>query len=130
MRRRIDISVRLAAACLLIASAASAHHSFQAEFDANQPITLKGVVNRVDWRNPHSYIYLDVKGDDGKVVTWQCEGFPPNMLVRQGWTKSTLKAGDMISIAGYRAKDGSKLINSREVTFPDGTKRYGGPPAD
>lgn len=109
---------------------ASAHHSFQAEFDANQSITLKGLVNRVDWRNPHSYIFLDVKDENGKVVTWQCEGFPPNMLIRQGWRRDSLKAGDAISISGYRAKDGSNVINSREVTIPDGTKRYGGPPAD
>lgn len=124
------LSFSVVGMALIAAIPGMAHHSFQAEFDANQPITLKGVVNKVDWRNPHSYIFLDVKDDKGKVVTWQCEGFPPNMLVRQGWNRESLKAGDAISISGYRAKDGSALINSREVTFPDGTKRYGGPPAD
>lgn len=124
------LGVCLAATVLITAEPASAHHSFQAEFDANQPITLKGIVSKVDWRNPHSYIFLDVKGENGKVVNWQCEGFPPNMLIRQGWNRDMLKAGDAVSISGYRAKDGSNVINSREVTFPDGTKRYGGPPAD
>ena len=122
--------MKLALTLLIAACPILAHHSFQAEFDANQPITLKGIVNKVDWRNPHSYIYLDVKDAGGRIVTWQCEGFPPNMLIRQGWSRDMLKPGDAVSISGYRAKDGSNLINSREVTFPDGTKRYGGPPAD
>jgi len=107
-----------------------AHHSFAAEYDANQPLVIKGAVNHVDWVNPHSWVYVDVTGADGKVVTWKCETAPPNGLFRRGWTKSSLKKGEMVSVDGYRAKDGSSTMNARSVTLPDGRKMFAGSSGD
>ena len=91
----------MTAVCLLSASAvAFGHHSFAAEFDASKPVTLVGNVTKVDWLNPHIWVYLDVKDKDGKVSNWQCEGGPPNTLTRNGWTKNALKQGDQITIDG------------------------------
>jgi hypothetical protein len=107
-----------------------AHHSFGAEYDADKPITLTGVVTKVEWTNPHSYFYLDVKDKDGKVTNWKFEGFPPNVLYRTGWKREvTLKSGDTITVFGWRARDGTSWAHSREVTFADGKKLYFGPPA-
>jgi hypothetical protein len=107
-----------------------AHHSFSAEYDGTKPVTLKGVVTKVDWENPHIHFYLDVTGEDGKVEQWKFEGFPPNMLVRQGWKREvTMKPGDVITVFAWRARDGSNLAHSREITFADGKKMFSGPPA-
>jgi hypothetical protein len=107
-----------------------AHHSFGAEYDADKPITLTGVVTKVEWTNPHSYFYLDVKDKDGKVANWKFEGYPPNVLYRTGWKREvTLKDGDTITVFGWRARDGTNWAHSREVTFGDGKKLYFGPPA-
>jgi hypothetical protein len=116
---------------LLAASvSASAHHSFGAEYDANKPITLTGIVTKVEWTNPHSFFYLDVKDASGKVSNWKLEGFPPNVLYRTGWKKDvTLKQGDEITVTGWHARDGSDWGHSREVTFKDGKKLFFGPPA-
>jgi hypothetical protein len=114
---------------LLIASHASAHHSFGAEYDSAKPITLSGVVTKIDWSNPHVYIYLAVKGDDGQVVNWALEGHPPNTLRRTGWTRGALKETDTITVTGWMSKDGSNRIAGREVTLPDGKKLFLGPPA-
>lgn len=103
-----------------------AHHSFAAEFDANQPITLKGVVTKVEWMNPHVYFYLDVKDENGKVVSWAAEGAPPNALYRNGWRKDSLKPGDAITVDAYRAKDGSSTVNVRVVILPDGKSFFAG----
>jgi hypothetical protein len=103
-----------------------AHHSFAAEYDGNKKLTLKGTVTKVDWMNPHIWVYLDAKDDSGTTVHWQCEGGPPNTLTRNGWTKDALKAGDQITIEGFRAKDGSNTCNSRSVTLPDGSKVFAG----
>ena len=107
---------------LLIGAAASAfaHHSFAAEFDATKPVNLKGAITKVEWLNPHVWLYLDVKDESGAVTHWQCEGGATNGLTRQGWSKSTLKPGDEISIEGFRAKDATNTCNSRSVKLPDG----------
>ncbi|HJT86820.1 MAG TPA: DUF6152 family protein [Bryobacteraceae bacterium] len=115
---------------MLVAGApARAHHSFAAEYDVKQPVTLKGVVTRIAWENPHTYIYIDVKDESGKVVNWGFEGYPPNTLRRTGWTKEMLKVGDTVSVTGWRAKDSSTQIAGREVTLPDGRKVFVGPAA-
>jgi len=107
-----------------------AHHSFGAEYDANKPISITGVVTKVEWTNPHSHFYLEVKEKDGKVTTWKMEGFPPNVLYRTGWKKDvTMKAGDTITVTGWRARDGGDWGHSREITLPDGKKLFFGPPA-
>lgn len=102
-----------------------AHHSFAAEFDAGNPITLNGAVTKLEWMNPHIWLYLDVKAADG-VQNWQCEGGAPNTLSRNGWNKGSLKSGDQVSIEGYLAKDGSKTCNMRVVKLPDGRSVFAG----
>jgi hypothetical protein len=127
-RRRLKRLVIGLAAGLVLASGrqAAAHHSFAAEFDANKPVTLKGSVTNIEWANPHIWLYLDVKGEDGSVQPWQCEGGPPNTLTRNGWTKASLKVGDQVTIDGVLAKDGSKTCNARLVKLPDGRSVFAG----
>src|SRR5215471_14507646 len=100
-----------------------AHHSFAAEFDDKKPVTLKGTVTKLEWLNPHIWIYFDAKDDQGAVSKWQCEGGPPNSLTRQGWSKNSLKIGSEITIEGFRAKDASNTCNSRTVTV-DGRRLF------
>jgi len=107
-----------------------AHHSFSAEFDGSKPIELKGVVTKIDWANPHVYFYLDVKDEKGSNTTWGCETTGPGALHRQGWNRDSLKVGDQITVDGYPARDGSKLIDARRVTLPDGRRIFGGTPGD
>ena len=115
---------------VLAASQLFAHHSFAAEFDANKRVTLKGTVTKVDWRNPHIYVYLNVKDDTGKVTEWACEGGPPNVLLREGWTRNSVKEGDEVTIDGAVAKDGSKRCNSRSVNLADGRRVFAGSSED
>jgi hypothetical protein len=101
-----------------------AHHGFAAEYDRNSPVTLSGIVTKVEFMNPHIYFYLDVKDKDGKVVNWAFEGGPPNFLYRHGWRKDTIKPGDVLTVKGFRARDSSYLASSATVTLPDGREVY------
>ena len=108
------ISVACAAAIsIVLAAPLFAHHSFAAQFDGSKPITLQGTVTKVEWRNPHIWVYMDVKNADGSVTAWQCEGGAPNALTRQGWSRQDLESGEPLTILGYLAKDGSKTCNAR-----------------
>ena len=104
-----------------------AHHSFAAEYDSNQLITLKGTISKVEWTNPHTYVYLDVKDAAGKVTTWSLEGYPPNTLKRTGFSRELLKVGDEVTATAYKSKDGTNTGAGREFTFPDGSKKFLGP---
>ncbi len=108
----------------------AAHHSFAAEFDASKAIRITGVISKVEWTNPHSYLYIDVKDDQGNWATWACEGGAPNALSRRGFTRNAIKLGDTVTIDGYGAKDGSHLMDARRVTLTDGRSFYSGSPGD
>jgi len=105
---------------------ALAHHSFAAEYDNKKPASLTGTVTKVEWMNPHARFYLDVKDDAGKVTNWEFELGSPNGLMRQGWTRNSMKIGDSVSVDGSLAKDGSNLANARTVKLSDGKRLFAG----
>ena len=115
-----------AAALLLCCAAqpAAAHHSFAAEFDAAQPVTLRGTITKMEWINPHSWLHIDVKNDDGTTTPWMIEGATPNTLLRRGFTRDAVKAGTEITIVGYRAKNGANRANGRDLILPDGSRLF------
>jgi hypothetical protein len=125
MRRTVTL-VTIGMGMMLLSSALWAHHAFSAEFDANNPVTLKGVVTRVDWINPHSWLYIDVKDAGGKVVPWKIEMGAPNQLLRRGWNKKSLPPGTEVIVEGYRAKNGSDIANGGNVTLANGNKMFVG----
>jgi len=116
--------VLIGALLLMGAATLSAHHSFAAEFDANQPVQLKGTVVKVEWINPHTWIHLDVKKNDGSMERWMIEGGTPNTLLRRGLTKNSLPEGTEIVVDGYKAKNGSNRANGRDLTLTDGRKLF------
>ena len=101
-----------------------AHHSFAAEYDTKKPVELKGVISKVEWTNPHARFYIDVKDENGNVANWNLELASPNVLVRQGWTRHSLNVGDVVTVEGSQAKDGSQMANARSVTLADGKKVF------
>jgi hypothetical protein len=128
MKTRIALLLAIVLSITVIP--AYAHHAFSSEFDAGKPIRLVGLVTRVEWTNPHTYFYIDVADEHGKLTNWGIEGASPGALGRRGWKREDIKVGDKIVVEGYRAKDGSNLADGRLVTLPDGRKVYGGSPGD
>ena len=124
---RTRLAAAAAIAMTMLGAPLVAHHAFSAEFDASQPVTLKGAVTKVEWINPHSWLYIDVKDQaTGKVVSWKVEMGAPNQLLRRGWNKSSLPAGTEVVVEGYRAKNGSDIANGGNVTLADGRKLFVG----
>jgi hypothetical protein len=112
----------IAVTALLLGAAAAplAHHSFSAEYDANQPVKVTGVVTKVEWQNPHIWFFVDVKDEKGAVANWGFSGAPPGVLQRRGISRSSLKTGDVVVVEGFRARDGSNNASGGRVTFTDG----------
>jgi hypothetical protein len=125
----MKLFVMMASVAVLVGATAGptfAHHAFSTEFDANKPVKLKGTVTRMDWINPHSWIYVDVKKDDGTVEKWMIEGGAPNAMFRRGFKKDSLPIGTEIVIDGFLARDGTNKANGRELTFTDGRRLFVG----
>ena len=124
--RLTSTSILMAAALLALAPASIAHHSFAAQYDRTQPVTLNGTITKLEWMNPHIYFYVDVKDTEGRIENWAIEGGAPNSMLRRGWRKDMLPVGAQVTVDGWLAKDGSKLANMREITFADGKKLLAG----
>lgn len=124
---RIRTGMSCAAAALALAGQpAAAHHSFAAEFDADQPVTLQGTITQMEWINPHSWIHLDVENEDGTVTEWMIEGGTPNTLMRRGFTMDNVKVGTEITVQGFRARNGANRANGRDLVLPDGSRLFMG----
>ena len=123
---RVTVSAAIVAMSFVVLTARPGwtHHSFAAEFDANQPITLQGTVTKMEWINPHAWIHIDVKKPDGTVEQWMIEGGTPNTLLRRGFTRDSVKPGTQIVVQGFRAKNGSLRANGRDLTLPNGQKLF------
>ena len=125
MQRRLA-AVLLGVATLGAAAPVAAHHSFAAEFDANAPIEVTGAVTKIDWANPHTFFYIDVQNAEGEYENWAFEMGSPNGLMRRGWTRNTLNLGDVVTVTGSRAKDGSFKGNARSVVLSTGQRLFAG----
>ena len=125
MRTKLAIAVSVLSVALTgWASSVSAHHAFAAEFDANKPVNFKGTITKMEWVNPHAWLHVAVTTPTGTVENWAIEAGTPNVLFRRGFTRDTLKPGLEIVVDGYRAKDGSRRANGRDLTFADGRKLF------
>jgi len=124
--KKIGILVCFLAGALAVASPAIAHHSFAAEFDTNKPVKLTGKLTLMKWANPHAWIYIDVVGSDGKVTNWALETNAANSLLRRGWRKEDLKAGTVLVVEGWQARNGTPTANITRVTFADGKQLFAG----
>ena len=125
MSRTLVVELVIVATSMLIWAPVSAHHSFAAQYDSNRPITLNGSVTKLEWMNPHIYFYMDVKDPAGAIVKWSVEGGAPNTLYRAGWRRDSLKVGDVVTVEGYLARDGTKLANMATVQLADGRRIFG-----
>jgi hypothetical protein len=121
---RVVAGIAVTAFAISIAAPVAAHHSFAAQYDADKPVTLKGVVTKIEWTNPHARFYIDVTDAAGKTVNWNLELASPNYLKRAGWSSTSLKPGDEVVIEGSLARSGASMANARTVTFPDGTRVF------
>jgi hypothetical protein len=123
--QRTVASLILISGLLLSAMPAGAHHAFATEFDANKQVTMKGIVTKIDWANPHVWFYLNVKKDDGTIENWGFEMGGPNSLRNSGWTKETMKIGDELVVEGFLAKNGTRNVNAKNVTMAATGKKLG-----
>jgi hypothetical protein len=127
MKGKFFLVLAVSAALLAVTLPLAAHHSFAAEYDDNKPVTLTGTVTKLEWMNPHAHFYLDIKDKEtGAVKNWEFEVAALNALIRRGWTRNSLKPGDVVTVEGFLAKDGSALVNAKTVTMSDGRKIFAG----
>src|SRR5262245_6654115 len=126
MRMKTWFALAAALGVILAAVPILAHHSFAAQFDRNKPVSLTGPVTKIEWINPHARFYLNVKDPGGKTVNWEIELSSTAGLLRRGWTRTSLKIGDMVTVNGSKAKDGSNLANATTVTLSDGKRIFAG----
>ena len=126
MRHHPSLILASGFAMMLATASLTAHHAFSAEFDQDKPVKLEGAITKAEWVNPHAWVYIDVKGADGKVVNWAIEMGPPNALLRRGWKKSSMQVGTIIKVDGFAAKNGKEFANATNITLPDGTKIFAG----
>jgi hypothetical protein len=124
--QRIGQAIVAVGVLLLAGRTLAAHHSFAAEYDGNKPITLTGAISKMLWSNPHAWIYVDVKGTDGKTVNWAFETGGANALYRRGWKKTDLPVGEKVTIEGFLARDGSNQVNATNIKLPDGRQLFAG----
>ena len=128
---RIDLALLVASLILVLPAESSfSHHSFTAEYDSAKLMQFTGTVTKVEWTNPHARFYIDVKDQSGNMINWNLELASPNGLMRQGWTRHSLKVGDVVTVTGALAKDGSNMANARTVTLADGRKVFAGTSGD